>query len=59
MKKYTAKFWRSNPQLKSGGYETTRTIEAKTLCSAQKKAREIEKNCSYGGMWLQEVWEVR
>ena len=59
MKKYTAKFWRSNPQLKSGGYETTRTIEAKTLRSAQKKAREIENACSYGSMSLREVWEVK
>lgn len=59
MKKYKATFWRSNPQLKNGGYETTREFEARNLRSAQKKAREIEKNCSYGGMWLQEVWEVR
>ena len=35
MKTYKAKFWRSNPQLKNGGYETERTIEAKTIRSAE------------------------
>lgn len=28
MHRYSATFWRGNPQLKNGGYETTRTIEA-------------------------------
>lgn len=28
MKKYIATFWRGNPQIKDGGYETTREIEA-------------------------------
>ena len=59
MKKYKATFWRSNPQLKNGGYETTREIEARNLRSAQKKAREIENTCSYGSMILREVWEVK
>ena len=48
MKKYIAKFWRNNPQLANGGYETTRTIEAKTITSARKKAREICDGTSYG-----------
>ena len=52
MKTYIAKFWRSNPQSSKGGYETTRTIEAKTIASAKKKAREIEEKCIYGGMSL-------
>lgn len=52
MKKYIAKFWRSNPQLVNGGYETTRTIEAKTIASARKKAREICSKTIYGGMEL-------
>lgn len=52
MKKYTAKYFRSNPQIKNGGYETTRTIEAKTIASARKQAREIEKKCTYGSMEL-------
>lgn len=52
MKKYVARFWRSNPQLPDGGYETTRTIEAKTIASARKKANEIASRCIYGGMSL-------
>lgn len=55
MKTYIAKFWRINPQLANGGYETTRTIEAKTIATARKKAREIEKGCVYGGMDLLSV----
>lgn len=54
MKKYTALFFRSNPQLKNGGYETTRTIEAKTIASARKKAREYE-DCLYGSMTLIDI----
>lgn len=55
MKTYKAKFWRTNPQLANGGYETTRTIEAKTLAAARKKAKEIEKQTAYGGMSLIEI----
>lgn len=55
MKKYTATYWRSNPQLANGGYETTRDIEAKTIASAKKKAREIAERQSYGGMELLKV----
>lgn len=55
MKKYKLTFWRSNPQLTSGGYETTRTVEAKTIASARKKASEIEKRCIYGGMSLLKI----
>jgi len=56
MKKFVAKFWRGNPQIKGGGYETTREIEAKTITSATKKAREYE-NCLYGTMSLIEITE--
>ena len=56
MKKFTAKFWRGNPQIAGGGYETTRTIEAKTIASAKKKAREYT-NCLYGTMTLLEITE--
>lgn len=57
MKKYVATFWRANSQLKNGGYETTRTIEAKTIKSAEKKARELADNCVYGSMSLLEIEE--
>lgn len=55
MKKYTATYWRSNPQLANGGYETTREIEAKTIASARKKAREIAERSAYGSMELLSV----
>ena len=54
MKTYIATFWRGNPQHPNGGYETTRTIEAKTIASARKKAREYER-CVYGTMTLLDV----
>lgn len=50
LKKYVATFWRGNPQFKAGGYETTRTIEAVSIASARKKAREISERCVYGSM---------
>lgn len=52
MKKYIATFWRGNPQMKNGGYETTREIEAASITSARKKARDIEDGCVYGSMSL-------
>jgi len=55
MKKYIATFWRGNQQLARGGYETTRTIEAKTITSARKKAREITEKVAYGTMTLLNV----
>ena len=58
MKKYKATFWRSNPQLSSGGYQTTRIIEAKTIRSAEKKARELADKVVYGGMRLTDIWQV-
>lgn len=57
MKTYEATFWRGNPQLTNGGYETKRTIEAKTIASARKKAREFE-NCRYGSMTLLDIKEI-
>lgn len=58
MKKYIATFWRANPQLKNGGYETTRTIEAKTVKSAENKARKIENECTYGSMSFRSIVEA-
>lgn len=55
MKKYIAKFFRYNPQIRGGGYETEREIEAKTISSARKRAREIENNCLYGSMTLIDI----
>lgn len=56
--KYIATFWRGNPQLKNGGYETKRTIEAKTIASARKLAREYESGTVYGTMTLLKIEKV-
>lgn len=45
-------------QLTAGGYETTRTIEAKTIRSAEKKANEICAKTLYGGMKLLYIEEA-
>ena len=55
MKTYIATFMRHNPQ--TGNYETTRKIEAKTIASARKQARDIEKACVYGSMSLINIEE--
>ena len=55
MKKFTVIFWRSNPQLTNGGYETTREIEARTMSSAEKKAQKICDNCMYGDMSILKI----
>ena len=57
MKKYTVTLWRGNPQLVNGGYKTTRTVEAKTITSARKKADSLTKNCLYGSMTVLSVEE--
>lgn len=55
---YIAKFWRSNPQLKNGGYETTREIEATNAQQARAKARKISNQCLYGSMDLLSISRV-
>ena len=55
MKKYIATFWRHNPQMDK--YQTTRTIEAKTIASARKKAKDME-NCCYGSLELIDIKEI-
>lgn len=58
MKTFKATFFRHNPQLNNGGYETTRTIEAKTIASARKKAQKIADATSYGSMSLLTIEEA-
>lgn len=55
MKKYIATYYRENPQLKNGGYNTERMIEANTITSARKKAQVIADSCAYGNMILIDV----
>ena len=57
MKTYEATFWRGNPQLKNGGYYTTKKIEARTITSARAKARKME-SCVYGSMTLRDIKEI-
>lgn len=54
-KSYKATFFRHNPQFKNGGYVTERKIEAVSLPSARKRAREISEHCVYGSMELLDV----
>jgi len=56
MKKFIAYYWRANPQLKNGGYETSRTIEAKNVGSAKKKAEAIQ--VAYGSLNLISIEEA-
>lgn len=56
--KYIATFWRGNPQLKNGGYETKRTIEARSIVSAKKIARGYEEGTVYGTMTLLKIEKV-
>ena len=57
MKTYIATYWRGYPQLKSGGYVTTREFKARTMASARRKAKERSKMCVYGTLVLREVRE--
>ena len=58
MKTYTAKFWRGNPQLKNGGYFTTRTYEAANKREANKMVKDSIKHTVYGTFefieWVEE-----
>lgn len=58
MKKWKVTLWRGNPQLRNGGYETTREVEAKTESSARKKAEKQFCSCVYGSMSVLRVEAV-
>ena len=51
---FTATFFRRNPQSRNGGYNTTRTIEAKTIKEATTNAKALE-DCVYVSMELLEI----
>lgn len=57
MKKFIATYWRINPQLANGGYETTKIIEAKNADSAWKKGSRLTE-CVYGRMELLSIIPV-
>lgn len=58
MKKFEAVFWRGNPQLANGGYETKRQFNAKSFEGAKRQANKHEK-CLYGSMELLDLYEVK
>lgn len=49
---YVATFWRSNPQLKNGGYYTTKEFQSVSLQGVT--SREAANNV-YGGMAVKSV----
>ena len=54
-KSYKSTFFLHSPQFNYGGYVTERKIEAVSLPSARKRAREISEHCVYGSMELLDI----
>lgn len=52
---YIATFWRSNLQLKNGGYYTTKEFQSVSLQGATKQAERYAANNVYGGMAVKSV----
>lgn len=50
MKTYSVTFWRGNPQLANGGYETSRIMKAKTENGLRNQIKKIENAPGYGSM---------
>lgn len=46
---YVATFWRGNPQLKNGGYYTTKEFQAMSHKAAERQAERYTKDMVYGG----------
>ena len=49
---YTATFWRNNPQLKNGGYYTTKEFQAVSHKAAERQAERYTKGIVYVGLDL-------
>lgn len=49
---YVATFWRGNPQLKNGGYYTTREFQAASHRAAEKQAERYMEGTVYGNLDL-------
>lgn len=56
---YIATFWRSNPQLKNGGYFTTKEFQSVSLQGATKQAERYAASNMYGGMAVKSVENKR
>ena len=49
-KTYTAIFWRGNPQLQNGGYETKRTFVCADMAEAWESVDAVCEGVRYGTM---------
>lgn len=49
---YIATFWRGNPQLKNGGYYTTKEFQAVSHKAAERQAERYTKGTVYGSLDL-------
>lgn len=49
---YVATFWRGNPQLKNGGYYTTKEFQAVSHKAAERQAERYTKGMIYGSLNL-------
>ena len=49
---YIATFWRGNPQLKNGGYYTTKEFQAMSHKAAERQAERYTKDMIYGSLNL-------
>lgn len=49
---YIATFWRSNPQLKNGGYYTTKEFQSVSHKAAERQAERYTKGMIYGSLNL-------
>lgn len=52
---YVATFWRGNPQLKNGGYYTTKEFQAVSHKAAERQAERYTKGMVYGSLSLVSV----
>lgn len=49
---YIATFWRGNPQLKNGGYYTTKEFQAVSRKTAERQAERYTKGMVHGTLDL-------
>lgn len=56
---YIATFWRGNPQLKNGGYYTTKEFQAVSHKAAERQAERYTKGMVYGSLDLISVELVK
>ena len=55
MQKFKVTLWRSNPQLKNGGYEMVKIVKAKTADNARRNLNKRYEKLVYGGCYVTKV----